>query len=93
LKGDPVFHTLVFIAQANTGKTIGDNILDFAKSFAFPVYLAVVIVFALKFLPGRRFAELAVFFVGAILIGAVIADPEAWGRLVKSIGEQLSSGV
>lgn len=78
-------------AVAATGEEVGKNFEDMMGSIAKSVYAGLVAIVALVFLFNRRFAELAVFVIAAIVVGGFVLAPNDVMNTVRDIWHGLTS--
>jgi hypothetical protein len=72
-------------AEAANAQQIADNIKTIMLGIAASVYIGIVAVVALKFLPGRHYVELGVFLLFAVVIGGIVLMPSQTVGTVKDI--------
>ena len=58
------------------GEQVGENVGNLLGGWAKSLYVGIAAVVALVFLLNRRFADLAVFMVAALLVGGFVMAPE-----------------
>ena len=63
------------LAQGD-GEKVGENIGNLLGGWAKSLYVGIAAVVALMFLLNRRFADLAVFMVAALIVGGFVMAPE-----------------
>ena len=61
---------------AGDGEKVGENIGNLLGGWAKSLYVGIAAVVALMFLLNRRFADLAVFMVAALIVGGFVMAPE-----------------
>jgi hypothetical protein len=67
---------------AGDGERVGENVGRLLGGWAKSLYVGTTAVVALMFLLNRRFADLAVFLLAAVLVGGfVLAPTEAAGTI------------
>jgi hypothetical protein len=76
-------------ALAASGNDIGHNIGSTLRHYAGEVYGGVIAIVGLVFLLNRRFTDLAVFFVAAVLVGWLVFSPDQVAELARTIGERI----
>jgi len=74
---------------ASGGNDVGHNIGSTARHYAGEIYGGVLAIVGLIFLLNRRFTDLAVFFVAAILVGWLVFSPDQVANLARTIGERI----
>jgi hypothetical protein len=73
------------------GERLGENIGDLLGGWARSLYLGIVAVVALVFLLNRRFADLAVFMVAAVIVGGFVLAPGHIANTVQDIWETITA--
>jgi hypothetical protein len=83
----------VAVAAGDNGKgeRIGENVGNLLGGWAKSLYVGIAAVVALVFLINRRFADLAVFILAAVLVGGFVLDPEGVASVVKGIWQSISA--
>ena len=71
------------------GNDVGHNIGSLLRHYAGEVYGGIVAVVGLVFLVNRRFTDLAVFFVAAVLVGWLVFSPDQVADAARAIGERV----
>lgn len=71
------------------GNDVGRNIGQLLRQYAGQVYGGLVAIVGLVFLLNRRYVELAMFFLAAILVGWLVFSPDQIADTARSIGEQV----
>lgn len=71
------------------GNDIGRNLGSLLRRYAGEVYGGIVAVVGLVFLLNRRFTDLAVFFVAAVLVGWLVFSPDQIADAARAIGKQV----
>lgn len=77
-----------FAATAG-GSDVGKNIGNLLKGYAGEVYGGIVAVISLVFLLNRRYTELAVFLVAAIVVAWMVFAPGEIASAAEGIGKQI----
>jgi hypothetical protein len=77
------------VAVAAGGNTIGSNLSGLLREYAGELYTGIVAIFALFFLVNRRFTELMMFFVAAIVVGWFVFAPGQVAEAAKAIAHQV----
>jgi Sec-independent protein translocase protein TatA len=82
---------LLFVPSAAlaAGNDVGHNLGSLLRHYASEVYGGILAVVALVFLLNRRFTDLAVFFVAAILVGWLVFSPEQVADAARAIGQRV----
>lgn len=76
-------------AFAQAGNDVGQNLGDLLKRYAGEVYAGVIAVVSLVFLLNRRYSELGLFMVAAIVVGWMVFSPDQIAQTARSIGDQV----
>src|SRR5436190_15014568 len=79
---------LVLVAPvyaAGDGEKVGQNIGNLLGGWAKSLYVGIAAVVALVFLLNRRFADLAVFMLAALLVGGFVMAPNDIAGMVRDI--------
>lgn len=77
------------VALAANGNSVGSNLSGLLRGIAGELYTGIVAVVGLLFLFNRRFTELAMFFVAAILVGWLVFAPSDVADLARQIAGQV----
>jgi hypothetical protein len=77
------------VALAASGNDVGSNLSGLLRGIAGELYTGIVAVIGLLFLFNRRFTELAMFFVAAILVGWLVFAPSDVADLARQIAGQV----
>jgi hypothetical protein len=76
-------------ALAASGNDVGHNIGSTLRHYAGEIYGGVLAIVGLIFLINRKFVDLAVFFVAAILVGWLVFSPDQVADLARSVGQRI----
>lgn len=76
-------------AALASGNSIGGNLAGLLREYAGELYTGIVAIFALFFLVNRRFTELMMFFVAAIVVGWFVFAPGQVADAAKAIAHQV----
>lgn len=79
-------------AEAATAQQIADNIKGILVGVAASVYIGIVVIVALKFLPGRHYVELGIFLLACVLVGGIVLLPDQTVGTVKDIYKSVTKG-
>jgi hypothetical protein len=71
------------------GNDVGHNIGSTLRHYAGEIYGGVLAIVGLVFLLNRRFTDLAVFFVAAVLVGWLVFSPDQVADMARAIGERI----
>src|SRR4051794_38722261 len=72
-------------AAAGDGEKVGENIGNLLGGWARSLYVGIAAIVALMFLLNRRFADLAVFMLAAVLVGGFVMAPASIAGVVHDI--------
>ena len=70
---------------ARDGENVGENVGNLLGGWAKSLYVGIAAVVALMFLMNRRFGDLAIFMLAAVLVGGLGIAPGGISGLVKDI--------
>ena len=76
-------------AALAAGNDVGQNIGSLLRHYASEVYGGIVAVVGLVFLFNRKFTDLAMFFVAAILVGWLVFSPDQVANAARAIGQRV----
>lgn len=71
------------------GNDVGHNIGSLLRQYAGEVYGGIVAVVGLVFLVNRKFTDLAMFFLAAILVGWLVFSPDQVANAARAIGQRV----
>jgi hypothetical protein len=74
---------------AASGNDVGHNIGSTLRHYAGEVYGGILAIVGLVFLPNRKFTDLAVFFVAAVLVGWLVFSPDQVAEAARAIGQRI----
>jgi len=77
------------LAQGD-GEKVGENIGNLLGGWAKSLYVGIAAVVALLFLLNRRFTDLAVFMVAAVLVGGFVMAPNDVASTVRDIWQTIT---
>ena len=80
---------LVPDALAQSGNDVGRNLGGLLKRYAGQVYGGVIAIVSLLFLLNRRYTELALFVLAAVLVAWLVFSPDQVARTARGIGDQV----
>ena len=72
------------------GEKIGENVGKLLGGWAKSLYVGIAAVVALMFLLNRRFADLAVFMVAALLVGGFVMAPNEVAGTIRDIWQTIT---
>ena len=70
---------------AGQGEKVGENVGNLLGGWARSLYVGIAAVVALVFLLNRRFVDLAVFMLAAVLVGGFVLAPRDIAAMVADI--------
>src|SRR5919109_4406782 len=70
---------------AGGGERVGENIGNLLGGWAKSLYVGIAAVVALMFLLNRRFADLAVFMIAALIVGGFVMAPNDVAGTIRDI--------
>jgi hypothetical protein len=76
-------------AALAAGNDVGKNLGSLLRQYAGELYGGIVAVVGLVFLFNRRFTDLAMFFVAAILVGWLVFSPDQVANAARAIGQRV----
>ncbi len=71
------------------GNDVGHNLGALLRKYAGEVYGGIVAVVGLVFLLNRRYTDLAMFFVAAVLVGWLVFSSDQIANAARAIGQQV----
>lgn len=80
---------LVPAAALAAGNDVGHNIGSLLRQYAGEVYGGIVAVVGLVFLVNRKFTDLAMFFLAAIMVGWLVFSPDQVANAARAIGQRV----
>src|SRR4051795_9356458 len=75
---------------AGPGEQVGKNVGELLGGWARSLYVGIAAIVALLFLLNRRFADLAVFILAALLVGGFVLAPAEIAATVQSIWQTIT---
>jgi hypothetical protein len=76
-------------AALAAGNDVGHNIGSLLRQYAGEVYGGIVAVVGLVFLVNRKFTDLAMFFLAAIMVGWLVFSPDQVANAARAIGQRV----
>lgn len=76
-------------ALAAGGNDVGRNIGSTLRHYAAQIYGGVIAIVGLIFLINRKFTDLAVFFLAAILVGWLVFSPDQVADAARAVGDRI----
>jgi hypothetical protein len=76
-------------AALAAGNDVGRNIGQLLRHYASQIYGGVLAIVGLVFLLNRKFTDLAVFFVAAVLVGWLVFSPDQVADAARAIGQRV----
>ena len=78
-------------AAQGDGEKVGENIGNLLGGWAKSLYVGIAAVVALMFLLNRRFADLAVFMVAALIVGGFVMAPNDIAGTMRDIWSTITA--
>jgi hypothetical protein len=75
---------------AGDGEKVGENIGNLLGGWAKNLYLGIAAVVALMFLLNRRFADMAVFMLAALVVGGFVMAPNDVAGTIQDIWKTIT---
>jgi Sec-independent protein translocase protein TatA len=79
-------------ALAATGNDVGGNLGGLLKQYAGEVYGGIVAIVALVFLVNRRYTELGMFLLAAVVVAWLVFSPDQVANAARAIGQKILGG-
>lgn len=76
-------------ALAQSGNDVGENLGDLLRGYAAQIYGGIVAIVSLIFLINRRYTDLGLFFLAAVLVAWLVFSPDQVARTAREIGDQV----
>lgn len=76
-------------ALAQSGNEVGRNVGDLLQGTATQIYGGIVAVVGLIFLINRRYTELAIFLLAAMVVAWLVFSPDQIASAARAIGRQV----
>ena len=76
-------------AALAAGNNVGHNIGSLLRDYAGQIYGGIVAIVGLVFLLNRKFTELAMYFVAAVLVGWLVFSPDQVADAARAIGQRV----
>ena len=73
------------VYAAGDGEKVGENVGHLLGGWARSLYVGIAAVVALMFLMNRKFADLALFMLAAVLVGGFVMAPNDVAGMVRDI--------
>jgi hypothetical protein len=77
-------------ARAASGEAVGENIGELLKTWAAAIFTGVAALISLVFLLNRRYNELALFILAAVLVGGFVFAPLSVAQTIESIWQTIT---
>ena len=78
------------VYAAGDGERVGENVGHLLGGWAKSLYVGIAAIVALMFLMTRRFADLAVFMLAALLVGGFVMVPNDVAGVVRDIWQTVA---
>lgn len=76
-------------ALAQSGNDVGRNIGDLLRQYATQIYGGIVAIVGLVFLLNRRYSELAMFLLAAVIVAWLVFSPDQIANAARAIGRRV----
>ena len=76
-------------ALAQSDNDVGENLGDLLRRYASQVYGGIVAIVSLIFLLNRRYTDLGLFVLAAVLVAWLVFSPDQVARTARDIGDQV----
>jgi len=76
-------------AALAAGNDVGANLAGLLRKYAGELYTGIVAIVGLLFLFNRRFTDLALFFVAAVLVGWLVFAPDQVAAAARAIAQHV----
>jgi hypothetical protein len=76
---------------AGDGERVGENVGDLLGGWAKSLFMGIAGLVALIFLLNRRFADLAIFMVAAVVVGGFVMAPNDIAGTVRDIWQTITA--
>lgn len=73
------------MAWAQDGERVGDNLGDLLGGWAQALFIGIAAIVALVFLLNRRYNELALFLLAAVIVGGFVLAPDAVAGTIEDL--------
>lgn len=71
------------------GNDVGHNLGSLLRHYAGEVYGGIVAIVGLVFLLNRRYTDLAMFFLAAVLVAWLVFSPDQVANAARAIGQRI----
>jgi hypothetical protein len=85
-----VFGWAATALAAGDGEKVGENVGHLLGGWARSLYIGVAAVCALMFLVNRRFGDLALFLLAALLVGGFVLAPNEVASTIRGIWQTVT---
>jgi hypothetical protein len=79
------------LAAPGDGERVGENVGDLLGGWAKSLFMGIAGLVALIFLLNRRFADLAIFMVAAVVVGGFVMAPNDIAGTVRDIWQTITA--
>lgn len=77
------------LAQAQGGEDVGQNLGELLRRYAGQIYGGIIAIVALVFLLNRRYTELGLFLIAAVVVGWMVFSPDQIAQTARDIGDEI----
>ncbi len=78
------------VALSGNGETVGRNLGDLLKTWVAALFTGVAALVSLIFLLNRRYNELALFVIAAVIVGGFVFAPAAVAQTIENVWSTLT---
>lgn len=86
--GVALLHAPVALGQG--GEQVGENIGDLLSGWAQALFIGIAAIISLVFLLNRRYNELALFLLAAVLVGGFVLAPDAVAGTIEDLWKTIT---
>ncbi len=79
-------------ALAATGNNVGSNLGGLLRQYAGEIYGGILAIVALVFLVNRRYSELGMFLLAAVVVAWLVFSPDQVANAARAIGHKILGG-
>lgn len=76
-------------ALGQSGNDVGRNLGDLLRQYATQIYGGIVAIVGLVFLLNRRYTELAMFLLAAVIVAWLVFSPDQIASAARAIGRRV----
>lgn len=76
-------------ALAQAGNDVGENLGGLLRRYAGQIYGGIIAIVALVFLINRRYTELGMFLLAAVVVAWLVFSPDQVADTARGIGDEI----